>query len=134
MSTNDVTAGSLVPHELNVIIEIPSAADPVKYEVDKQSGALFVDRFMMTAMHYPANYGYIPKTVADDDDPVDVLVHTPFPLLPGAVVRCRAVGVLRIDDDSGADAKLFAFPAHDIWPSLEHCKSVAYAPESPLRP
>ena len=67
MSINDVTAGNRVPHEFNVIIEIPSAADPVKYEVDKQSGALFVDRFMMTAMHYPANYGYIPKTVADDE-------------------------------------------------------------------
>ena len=133
MSINDVTAGNRVPHEFNVIIEIPSAADPVKYEVDKQSGALFVDRFMMTAMHYPANYGYIPKTVADDDDPVDVLVHTPFPLLPGVVVRCRAVGVLRMDDESGGDAKLLAVPADEICPLFEHWKSIADVPEIRLR-
>jgi inorganic pyrophosphatase len=113
MSINNVTAGKLVPHEFNVIIEIPMAADPVKYEVDKASGALFVDRFMMTAMHYPANYGYVPQTVADDDDPVDVLVHTPFPLLSGVVVRCRAVGILRMDDESGGDAKLLAVPAEE---------------------
>jgi inorganic pyrophosphatase len=71
--------------------------------VAKASGALFVDRFMMTAMHYPANYGYVPQTIAEDDDPVDVLVHTPFPLLPGVVVRCRPLGVLRMDDESGGD-------------------------------
>jgi len=82
MSISNVTAGDRVPFEFNVIIEIPMNADPIKYEVDKDSGALFVDRFMMTAMHYPANYGYVPQTVAADDDPVDVLVHTPFPLLP----------------------------------------------------
>src|ERR1700722_4629448 len=110
MSINDVTAGNLVPQEFNVIIEIPMAADPIKYEVDKQSGALFVDRFMMTAMHYPANYGYVPHTVADDDDPVDVLVHTPFPLLPGVVVRCRAVGVLRMEDEAGGAAQGGARP------------------------
>src|SRR6202165_834313 len=110
MSISKVTAGDNVPTEFNVIVEIPMAADPVKYEVDKQSGALFVDRFMMTAMHYPANYGYVPQTVADDDDPVDVLVHTPFPLLPGVVVRCRAVGVLGMDDESGGDAKMLAVP------------------------
>jgi len=91
-------------------------SDPVKYEVDKQSGALFVDRFMMTSMHYPANYGYVPRTIADDDDPVDVLVHTPFPLLPGVVVRCRALGVLRMDDEAGGDAKLLAVPTDDICP------------------
>src|ERR1700689_5603751 len=105
MSISNVPAGDRLPDEFNVIIEIPMNADPVKYEVDKQSGALFVDRFMMTAMHYPANYGYVPQTVADDDDPVDVLVHTPFPLLPGGVVRCRAGGGLRMDDESGSGAK-----------------------------
>ena len=104
MSINKVTAGINVPHEFNVIIEIPANSDPIKYEVDKDSGALFVDRFMMTAMHYPANYGYVPQTIGEDDDPVDVLVHTPFPLLPGVVVRCRALGLLRMDDESGGDA------------------------------
>ena len=89
MSLHDVTPGARAPDEFNVIIEIPMNADPIKYEVDKVSGALFVDRFMMAAMHYPANYGYVPQTIGDDDDPLDVLVHTPFPLLPGVVVRCR---------------------------------------------
>jgi inorganic pyrophosphatase len=133
MSINDVTAGKHVPQEFNVIIEIPMNADPVKYEIDKQSGALFVDRFMMTAMHYPANYGYVPKTVADDDDPVDVLVHTPFPLLPGVVVRCRAVGVLRMEDESGGDAKVLAVPADEICPLFEHWKSIADVPDIRLR-
>src|ERR1700709_2086279 len=110
MSISKVTAGNKVPKEFNVIIEIPMSADPVKYEVDKESGALFVDRFMMTAMHYLANYGYVPQTVSDDDDPVDVLVHTPFPLLPGVVVRCRAVGVLRMDDESGGAPHALAVP------------------------
>jgi inorganic pyrophosphatase len=133
MSIHDVTAGNHVPHEFNVIIEIPANAQPVKYEVDKQTGALFVDRFMMTAMHYPANYGYVPQTVADDDDPVDVLVHTPFPLLPGVVVRCRAVGVLRMEDEAGNDAKVLAVPTDDICPLFEHWQSIADVPEIRLR-
>ena len=133
MSINDVTAGRHVPEEFNVIIEIPMRSDPVKYEVDKQSGALFVDRFMMTAMHYPANYGYVPQTVAEDDDPVDVLVHTPFPLLPGVVVRCRAVGVLRMEDEAGGDAKLLAVPVDEICPLFEHWKTIADVPEIRLR-
>jgi inorganic pyrophosphatase len=133
MSIHDVTAGNRVPHEFNVIIEIPANAQPVKYEVDKQTGALFVDRFMMTAMHYPANYGYVPQTVADDDDPVDVLVHTPFPLLPGVVVRCRAVGVLRMEDEAGNDAKVLAVPTDDICPLFEHWQSIADVPEIRLR-
>jgi inorganic pyrophosphatase len=119
MSINKVTAGDDVPNEFNVIIEIPMNAEPIKYEVDKDSGALFVDRFMMTAMHYPANYGYVPQTIADDNDPVDVLVHTPFPLLPGVVVRCRPLGVLRMDDESGGDSKVLAVPTDDIWKSID---------------
>jgi inorganic pyrophosphatase len=92
MSLDNVTAGKNLPNHFNVIIEIPMNADPIKYEVDKESGAIFVDRFMGTSMHYPCNYGYIPKTVSDDGDPVDVLVVTPFPLIPGVVVSCRAIG------------------------------------------
>jgi inorganic pyrophosphatase len=133
MSIHDVTAGKRVPDEFNVIIEIPMNADPVKYEVDKKSGALFVDRFMMTAMHYPANYGYIPQTIADDGDPVDVLVHTPFPLLPGVVLRCRAVGVLQMDDEAGSDAKLLAVPVDEICPLFVHWKSIADVPEIRLK-
>ncbi len=133
MSIMNVDAGKHVPDEFNVVIEIPMNADPIKYEVDKSSGALFVDRFMMTAMHYPANYGYIPRTIAADNDPVDVLVHTPFPLLPGVVVRCRALGVLRMDDEAGGDAKLLAVPTDDICPLFVHWKSIEDVPEIRLK-
>lgn len=110
MSLDLVTAGKNAPDIFNVIIEIPMNADPIKYEVDKETGAIFVDRFMGTAMHYPCNYGYIPKTLAEDGDPVDVLVITPFPLIPGVVVRCRPLGMLNMTDESGADAKILAVP------------------------
>ena len=133
MSISKVSAGNKIPNEFNVIIEIPMNADPIKYEIDKASGALFVDRFMMTAMHYPANYGYVPQTIADDDDPVDVLVHTPFPLLPGVVVRCRPLGVLQMDDEAGGDAKLLAVPADDICPLYTHWKSIDDVPEIRLK-
>jgi inorganic pyrophosphatase len=133
MSITDVTAGDDVPNEFNVVIEIPMNNDPIKYEIDKASGALFVDRFMMTAMHYPANYGYVPRTIAADNDPVDVLVHTPFPLLPGVVVRCRAVGVLQMDDEAGADAKLLAVPINKICPLFEYWRSITDVPEVRLR-
>jgi inorganic pyrophosphatase len=133
MSINDVPAGAKAPQEFNVVIEIPMNADPIKYEVDKKSGAIFVDRFMMTAMHYPANYGYIPQTVADDDDPVDVLVHTPFPLMPGVVVRCRALGVLRMEDESGGDAKLLAVPTDEICPWFSYWKTVEDVPQERLQ-
>jgi inorganic pyrophosphatase len=133
MSITEVTAGDKVPHEFNVIVEIPMNADPIKYEVDKDSGALFVDRFMMTAMHYPANYGYVPQTISDDGDPVDVLVHTPFPLLPGVVVRCRALGMLRMDDEAGGDAKLLAVPSDAICPLYTHWKTISDVPEIRLK-
>ena len=103
-----------------MIIEIPMNADPIKYEVDKDTGALFVDRFMTTAMHYPCNYGYIPQTLADDGDPVDVLVITPVPLIPGVVVTCRPIGVLKMDDEAGGDAKLLAVPIDKILSIYTH--------------
>jgi inorganic pyrophosphatase len=120
MSLHQVSPGAKAPEEFNVIIEIPMNADPIKYEVDKESGALFVDRFMTTAMHYPCNYGYVPRTLADDGDPVDVLVITPFPLTPGVVVTCRAIGVLKMDDEAGGDAKLLAVPTTKILPIYDH--------------
>src|SRR6185312_12597025 len=97
MSLHNVTPGPRAPDEFNVIIEIPMNADPIKYEIDKETGAMFVDRFMSTAMHYPCNYGYIPQTLSADGDPVDVLVITPFPLAPSIVVTCRPVGVLMME-------------------------------------
>jgi inorganic pyrophosphatase len=116
MSLNNVPAGRDLPNDFNVIIEIPMNADPIKYEVDKETGAIFVDRFMGTAMHYPCNYGYVPQTIAGDGDPVDVLVITPFPLIPGVVVRCRAIGVLKMKDEGGEDAKVLAVPVDKILP------------------
>ena len=109
MSLHSVTPGANAPDEFNVIIEIPMNADPIKYEVD-ENGALFVDRFMSTSMHYPCNYGYIPNTLADDGDPVDVLVITPVPLISGVVVTCRPLGLLKMQDEAGGDNKLLAVP------------------------
>jgi inorganic pyrophosphatase len=110
MNLDRVGPGDHLPEEFNVIIEIPARSDPVKYEVDKETGAMFVDRFMNTAMHYPCNYGYVPHTLSEDGDPVDVLVVTPVPLISGSVIACRAVGVLKMEDESGPDAKVLAVP------------------------
>ena len=120
MSLDNVTPGSKVPDAFNVIIEIPMNADPVKYEVDKATGAIFVDRFMSTAMHYPTNYGYVPKTMSGDGDPVDVLVITPFPLIPGVVVPCRAIGILKMQDEAGEDGKVLAVPTDKILSIYKH--------------
>ncbi|OBV40108.1 inorganic diphosphatase [Janthinobacterium psychrotolerans] len=120
MSLNKVPSGRDLPNDFNVIIEIPMNADPIKYEVDKESGAIFVDRFMGTAMHYPCNYGYVPNTLSPDGDPVDVLVITPFPLFPGVVVRCRPIGVLKMTDESGEDAKVLAVPVDKVLSIYSH--------------
>jgi inorganic pyrophosphatase len=105
-----------------VIIEIPMNADPVKYEVDKATSAIFVDRFMSTSMHYPTNYGYVPKTISGDGDPVDVLVITPVPLIPGVVVTCRAIGILKMTDEAGEDGKVLAVPIDKILSIYSHWK------------
>jgi inorganic pyrophosphatase len=120
MSLNKVSSGKDVPNDFNVVIEIPMNADPIKYEVDKESGAIFVDRFMGTAMHYPCNYGYVPNTLSADGDPVDVLVITPFPLIPGVVVRCRPIGVLKMTDEAGEDAKVLAVPVDKVLSIYSH--------------
>src|SRR5512143_3585764 len=114
MNLDRVGTGRNVPHEVNVVIEIPMNADPVKYEVDKETGAVFVDRFMSTAMHYPCNYGYIPATLSDDGDPCDVLVLSPVPLITGVVVRCRPIGMLKMDDEAGGDEKILAVPVDKL--------------------
>src|SRR3982751_2964828 len=116
MSLDRVDSGRDLANDFNVIIEIPMHADPIKYEVDKETGALFVDRFVSTSMHYPCNYGYIPMTLSDDGDPVDVLVITPFALTPGVVVTCRPIGVLQMEDEAGGDAKVLAVPTTKILP------------------
>ena len=129
MSLNNVKPGSKAPDQFNVIIEIPANADPIKYEVDKETGAIFVDRFMGTAMHYPVNYGYVPQTIAEDGDPVDVLVMTPFTLQPGVVVPCRPLGILKMDDEAGGDGKLLAVPTKKILPMYAHIKTLDDVPE-----
>lgn len=133
MSLLKISSGRDVPNEINVIIEIPMNGAPVKYEVDKESGALFVDRFMMTAMFYPANYGYIPQTLSEDGDPVDVLVVTPVPLVSGSVIRCRVVGMLKMTDESGVDAKLIAVPTTKLCKSYEAIKTHEDLPEVLLK-
>ena len=109
-----VPAGRDVPHDCNVVIEIPMRGDPIKYEVDKETGAVFVDRFMSTSMHYPCNYGYIPHTLSEDGDPCDVLVLSPMPLITGVVVRCRPIGMLKMEDEAGRDAKILAVPVDEL--------------------
>ncbi len=129
MSLDNVGPGKNAPDEINVIIEIPAHSDPIKYEVDKETGALFVDRFMATCMHYPTNYGYVNKTLSKDGDPVDVLVPTPFPLLPGCVISCRPVGVLKMSDESGEDAKLVAIPTGKLSSMYQGIHEIEEIPE-----
>lgn len=105
-----VPTGVNVPEDIHVIIEIPAHSEPVKYEVNKETGVLFVDRFMNSAMRYPCDYGYIPATLGEDGDPIDVLVISPLPLLSGSVIRVRPIGLLRMTDESGNDAKILAVP------------------------
>ncbi len=133
MSLSNVPAGKKLPEEVNVIIEIPAQADPVKYEVDKETGAMYVDRFMATCMHYPTNYGYVPNTLSEDGDPVDVLVVTPFPLLSGSVIKCRPVGVLKMTDESGKDAKVIAVPIDKLSTIYRDVKDVNDLPELLLK-
>ncbi|NHC62938.1 inorganic diphosphatase [Paenalcaligenes suwonensis] len=132
MSLNLVTPGSNAPEEFNVIIEIPMNSDPVKYEVDDETGAIFVDRFMLAAMHYPVNYGYVPQTIADDGDPADVLVLAPFPIQIGAVVKCRAIGVLMMEDEGGGDSKVLAVPVTKLYPPYRHINGPEDLPEEEL--
>ncbi|WP_018410704.1 inorganic diphosphatase [Methyloversatilis thermotolerans] len=129
MGLERVPSGKDLPNDFNVVIEIPMHSDPVKYEVDKESGAIFVDRFMSTAMHYPCNYGYIPHTIAGDGDPVDVLVLTQFALPPGVVVRCRPIGMLKMVDEAGQDAKLLAVPVDKLTPMYRSVKSPSDLPQ-----
>ncbi len=132
MSLDRVDSGRDLANDFNVIVEIPMNADPIKYEVDKETGALFVDRFVSTAMHYPCNYGYIPQTLSGDGDPVDVLVITPFALVPGVVVRCRPIGLLKMTDEAGEDTKLLAVPIDKLTPIYRSIETVRDLPEVTL--
>jgi inorganic pyrophosphatase len=124
MNLDRVPPGKNLPDEINVIIEIPAHSDPVKYEVDKETGAMFVDRFMNVAMHYPCNYGYIPHTLSEDGDPVDVLVITPVPIISGSVIQCRPLAMLRMTDESGPDAKIIAVPKDKLSTLYREVKTI----------
>ncbi|HEY7884359.1 MAG TPA: inorganic diphosphatase [Cellvibrionaceae bacterium] len=133
MSFDQIPSGKSLPDDINVIIEIPMNGEPVKYEVDKDSGALFVDRLLGTSMHYPCNYGYVPHTLCGDGDPVDVLVLMPLALIPGSVIRCRPIGVLKMTDESGEDAKVLAVPVDKVTTLYSKVKSVDDVPEITLK-
>ena len=124
MSLAEVSAGSDLPNSFNVIIEIAANASPTKYEVDKDSGLLVVDRFMPTAMFYPANYGYIPSTLSNDGDPADVLLITPSDIQGGCLVKARAIGMLRMTDESGEDCKILAVPTVKSCVEYAHINSL----------
>lgn len=133
MSFNNITAGKNPPEEVNAVIEIPANCSPaVKYEMDKENGVLMVDRFLSTAMFYPCNYGYIPQTLSEDGDPVDILVITPFPLIHGAVIRCRPIGILNMTDEAGIDAKLLAVPVDKLTRAYHQVKSTEDLPKEEL--
>lgn len=129
MNVDRIGPGNDMPNDFNVIIEISAHGAPIKFEFDKDSGALMVDRFIGTSMSYPANYGFVPQTLADDGDPVDVLVVTPFPLPPGVVIRCRALGVLKMEDESGIDAKLIAVPVEKLCSMYRDIKKLEDLPQ-----
>ena len=111
MNLNAIPIGNNPPDDINVIIEVPIGGEPIKYEMNKEAGALFVDRFLYTPMRYPGNYGFVPHTLSDDGDPIDVLVANTRPIIPGAIINCRPVGVLKMEDDGGGDEKIIAVPS-----------------------
>jgi inorganic pyrophosphatase len=129
MSYQNIPAGKDLPEDIYVVIEIPANSSPVKYEIDKDADALFVDRFMASPMFYPANYGYINNTLADDGDALDVLVVTPYPVIPGSVIRCRPVGVLNMTDEAGEDAKLLAVPHEKLTQAYNDVQDMSDLPE-----
>jgi inorganic pyrophosphatase len=128
MDISKLSIGHAPPHDINVVIEIPQGS-AVKYEVDKESGAMVVDRFLFTAMAYPAAYGFIPGTLAEDGDPADVLVLTPSPVIPGAVIRCRPIGMLNMEDEKGPDEKIVCVPHDKVHTQFSDIKTVDDLPE-----
>jgi inorganic pyrophosphatase len=129
MTYSKIPAGENLPDDFNVVIEIPACHDPIKYEIDKDCDALFVDRFVATPMFYPANYGYIPGTLSEDGDALDVLVVSPYPVVPGSVIRSRPIGMLVMTDEAGPDAKLIAVPHHKLTTLYDKVKEVEDLPD-----
>jgi len=132
MNLSKISIGKDTPNTVNVLIENPMGAVPIKYELDKDSEAIFVDRILHTAMFYPGNYGFIPHTLSGDGDPVDVLVLGRLPIMPGAIIPSRPIGVLLMEDDGGKDEKIIAVPASQIHPAYDHIKTCADLPQVDL--
>lgn len=114
MRIEAVPIGDNPPEDINVVIEVPVGGEPIKYELDKASGTLFVDRFLYTPMRYPGNYGFVPHTLSEDGDPIDVLVCNTRVIVPGAIINCRPIGVLLMEDDGGYDEKVLAVPSTSV--------------------
>ncbi len=129
MHIANISAGKNPPQDINVIIEVPQGSDPVKYELDKDSGAVFVDRFLHTPMFYPCNYGFVPHTLSGDGDPIDVLVVCTHPVVPGAVLRSRPVGVLMMEDEAGQDEKILAVPVSKLNPFYKDVANYSDLPQ-----
>jgi inorganic pyrophosphatase len=129
MYLEKIATGKNPPENINVVIEVPMGNSPIKYEFDKDSGAIFVDRIVHTAMFYPANYGFVPNTLGGDGDPLDVLVICQYPFVPGAVIACRPVGVLIMEDESGEDEKIIAVPVSKVFPFYDSVKEYSDLPE-----
>lgn len=129
MRIDAIAIGKNPPDDINVIIEVPIGGEPIKYEIDKASGALVVDRFLYTAMRYPGNYGFVPHTLSDDGDPIDVVVMNSRAIAPGAIMTCRPVGVLYMQDESGHDEKILAVPISKLTPRYDHVKTYADLPK-----
>jgi len=129
MRIDAIPVGANPPEEVNVIIEVPVGGEPIKYELDKEAGTMFVDRFLYTPMRYPGNYGFIPHTMSEDGDPVDVLVANTRPILPGAVIPCRPIGVLKMRDEAGHDEKIIAMPGLKITKRWEKYTDIHHLPE-----
>ncbi|WP_299618767.1 inorganic diphosphatase [Pelagibius sp.] len=123
MDISKIPVGTNPPWDVNAIIEVPMGSVPVKYEMDKDSGAIFVDRFLHTAMHYPLNYGFVPHTLSNDGDPADIMVVNAVPVIPGAVIRVRPIGVLIMEDESGEDEKLLSVPVDELHPFYANVSS-----------
>ena len=133
MNVDKLSIGTDPPNDVNVVIEVPIGGDPIKYEMDKASGALVVDRFLYTAMRYPGNYGFIPHTLSDDGDPCDVIVANTRAIVPGAVMNCRIVGVLLMTDEAGSDEKLLAVPSSHLTARYESVTNYTDLPEITLK-
>jgi inorganic pyrophosphatase len=132
MNLERITVGDDAPNDINVIIEVPVGGEPIKYEMDKDSGTLVVDRFLYTSMRYPGNYGFVPHTLSDDGDPIDVLVANTRAITPGAVVNCRSIGVLMMKDEAGGDEKVVAVPSTRLTRRYENVKDIHDLPQITL--